>query len=56
MHNKYCIIDSKVVIYGSYNWSDNARKNIEHIIIVNNEEVAEMYKKSFYKIFDNSRY
>lgn len=56
MHNKYCIIDSKVVIDGSYNWSDNARKNIEHIIIVNNEQVAEMYKKSFYKIFHNSRY
>ena len=56
MHNKYCIIDNKIVLDGSYNWSYNARFNVEHIIVINNTDVAKMYRKNFDKIFNNSRY
>ena len=56
MHNKYCIIDNKIVIDGSYNWSKTAKYNEEHIIIVEANEIAEMYMKNFNKIFNNSRY
>jgi phosphatidylserine/phosphatidylglycerophosphate/cardiolipin synthase-like enzyme len=31
MHNKFCIIDSLIVITGSYNWSYKAENNIENI-------------------------
>jgi hypothetical protein len=34
MHNKFCLIDEKVVITGSYNWSRRARKNRENIMII----------------------
>ena len=33
MHNKFCIIDYKYLITGSYNWSINARTNFENIMI-----------------------
>jgi hypothetical protein len=34
MHNKFCIIDDKILINGSYNWTYNAEcKNFENIVI-----------------------
>jgi len=33
MHNKFCVIDFKNVITGSYNWSYKAQKNNENITI-----------------------
>jgi len=32
-HHKFCIIDDEILITGSYNWSNNAKKNDENIII-----------------------
>lgn len=51
MHNKYCIIDNKKVIDGSYNWSKNAKYNLEHIIVIESEKVAKMYKANFNNIY-----
>lgn len=34
MHNKFCVIDGKTIITGSYNWSRQARKNYENIVVV----------------------
>ena len=35
MHNKFCIIDQKVLINGSYNWTYYAEsKNSENILII----------------------
>lgn len=56
MHNKYCIIDKKRVIDGSYNWSCNAKYNIEHIIVIDDIDLAKKYRESFDKIFNNQRY
>ena len=39
MHNKYCIIDNKVVINGSYNWTYFAEnKNNENVTIISEEQ------------------
>lgn len=56
MHNKYCIIDNKIVVDGSYNWSNNAKYNEEHIIIVESEIVAEMYKENFTRLMNQVIY
>lgn len=32
-HHKFCIIDREILITGSYNWSNNAKKNDENLII-----------------------
>ncbi|PVU98069.1 hypothetical protein BB559_001787 [Furculomyces boomerangus] len=52
MHNKFCVIDNKVVITGSYNWSKNARKNNqENIIITNSTEATNGFTKEFEKLW-----
>lgn len=56
MHNKYCIIDNKKVIDGSYNWSNNAKYNLEHVVVIESRTVAKMYKDNFYKIYNNPEY
>lgn len=34
MHHKFCLIDEKILITGSYNWTKNAEKhNLENIIV-----------------------
>jgi hypothetical protein len=51
MHNKFCIIDSKTVINGSYNWTYNASTNEENIqITYNNYEFSEKFINQFKKI------
>lgn len=49
MHNKFCIIDNKVLINGSYNWTYFAEnKNRENIIIIKQEDkVIEAFTKEF---------
>lgn len=38
LHDKFCIIDDKIVIYGSYNWTNKAEYNEESIAIARDEE------------------
>lgn len=49
MHNKFCIIDEKVLVNGSYNWTYFAEnKNRENILIIKNEEtVVAAFVKEF---------
>lgn len=37
MHHKFCIIDKKTVITGSYNWTSKAENNFENISIIRDE-------------------
>ena len=51
MHNKFCVIDSDVVINGSYNWSYKAEKNHENILITKGDSVlAGQFIQQFKKI------
>lgn len=34
MHNKFCLIDNDVLIFGSYNWTRKARTNHESITLI----------------------
>lgn len=43
MHNKFCVIDYKTVITGSYNWTKNANSNEENIVIINDSKIARQY-------------
>ena len=55
MHNKYCIIDKKIVITGSYNWTKSAElDNAENIVIIKNRKVAEEYLEDFEKHWKHS--
>ncbi|MEM2929060.1 MAG: phospholipase D family protein [Nitrososphaerota archaeon] len=55
MHNKVMVIDSKVVLTGSFNWSSQAEnKNNENLLIIIDNEIAELYEKEFQKIWNES--
>ena len=47
MHNKFCIIDKRIVITGSFNWSKPAMSNRENIVIIENLKEAKKYLKYF---------
>lgn len=45
MHHKFCIIDGKVVISGSYNWTYYAEtRNVENILISFDKEIIDKYQ------------
>jgi len=55
MHNKVMIIDSEIVVTGSYNWSVSAEeRNDENIIIVRSRKIAEEYERKFEEIWMKS--
>ncbi|ENM5919817.1 hypothetical protein CW613_003991 [Vibrio mimicus] len=47
MHNKFCVIDLKKVVHGSYNWTKNAQYNNESITITDSRELAEDFSGQF---------
>jgi len=47
MHNKFCVIDFKKVVHGSYNWTKNAQYNNESITITDSRELAEDFAEQF---------
>jgi len=51
MHNKFAIIDSEIVITGSFNWSKNAdTRNDENLLILRSKELAVQYELEFQEI------
>lgn len=50
MHNKFCVIDFKKIIHGSYNWTGKANFNKETISIETSKELAEKYAEEFMKL------
>lgn len=56
MHQKFCIIDKKLAIHGSYNWSVNARKNNqESIILTDHQGTVDSLVKIFTDIVDKAK-
>ncbi|RTY74158.1 phospholipase D-like domain-containing protein [Flavobacterium sp. LS1R10] len=56
MHNKFCIIDNKTVLNGSYNWTLNANSNDENIqISYNNFSLANKFNDEFEKLASNCK-
>ena len=43
LHDKFCVIDFRKVITGSYNWTYKASHNSENILILNDPSVATQY-------------
>ena len=51
MHHKVIIVDERIVILGSFNFSDNADKdNDENLLIVDNPELARAFKAEFDRV------
>ena len=53
LHHKFAVIDERLVITGSYNWSDNADdNNFENVVFISCKEIAEVYVKEFKEIWN----
>ena len=51
MHNKFCIIDNRIIINGSYNWTFNASSNHENIqVSINNLSLISKFREEFYEL------
>lgn len=51
LHHKFCIIDDKTVINGSYNWTRFSGSNYENIMIIRNDKsVVNSFNKEFERI------
>lgn len=50
MHNKFCIIDLRKVIHGSYNWTGSAQYNNESITITESRDLAEEFSRQFIEL------
>ena len=56
MHNKFTIIDNKIVVTGSANWTASAfAVNDENIIIIRRSDIANVYKKEFETLWRNAK-
>ena len=52
MHNKFVIIDGKIVITGSYNWTASAELwNYENLLIIWSTKVAKLFEKEFMRLW-----
>jgi len=50
LHHKFCVIDFDKTITGSYNWTTNAIKNDEDVVILKDIETAKDYAAKFIKL------
>ncbi|MEM1677019.1 MAG: phospholipase D family protein, partial [Nitrososphaerota archaeon] len=51
MHHKVMIIDSYIVVTGSYNWSYSAEhRNDENFVIIKSERIGALFEKEFERI------
>ena len=55
MHHNVAIIDDKIVITGSYNWSVEASENCEDLLIIEDREIAAEYNNVFNRIFSEAK-
>jgi phosphatidylserine/phosphatidylglycerophosphate/cardiolipin synthase-like enzyme len=51
MHSKVIIVDDKIVITGSYNFSENAEANDENLLIFESTSLAKAYNQYFDALF-----
>jgi tetratricopeptide (TPR) repeat protein len=47
MHNKFCIIDKKTVLNGSFNWTRKASSNLENLTIIRDIQSSNKFIKQF---------
>jgi len=52
MHHKVMIVDGRIVVTGSYNWSWSAEnKNDENLVIIDDAETASLYEEEFQRVW-----
>ncbi|MBD2447183.1 DUF655 domain-containing protein [Nostoc sp. FACHB-152] len=56
LHHKFSVIDNKIVITGSHNWSDAANNsNDETLIVIENPTIAAHYVREFARLYTKAQ-
>lgn len=56
MHSKTMVLDNRIVITGSYNWTANADKaNDENMLIIEDAKLAQAYGDEFKRIYQHAQ-
>ena len=52
MHNKFAIIDNRILLTGSYNWTFSANhRNDENLMVIDDPEIIEIFQNQFEKLW-----
>jgi phosphatidylserine/phosphatidylglycerophosphate/cardiolipin synthase-like enzyme len=55
MHHKVILIDERIVITGSYNFSNNAKtRNDENTLIIHNPEMVALFREEFERVWEEA--
>lgn len=55
MNNTFAIFDGKLIVTGSYNWTEYAEKfNYENALFIDDKDVVEKYKEEFESLYNKS--
>jgi phosphatidylserine/phosphatidylglycerophosphate/cardiolipin synthase-like enzyme len=55
MHHKVMVIDNSIVIFGSYNFTNNAEgKNDENLLVIYNEDIAAQFIAEFQRVYEQA--
>ena len=53
MHHKFAVVDRRLLINGSFNWTRNAvLGNSENLVITNSTSVTRLFNEEFDKLWD----
>jgi len=56
MHNKFAVIDGKVLLTGSFNWTPTANeKNEENLLVMDDKKLVQKYVERFEYLWKGSR-
>ncbi len=54
MHHKFAIIDNRLLLTGSYNWTFSANnRNDENLLIIDDPEIIEIFQNQFINLWTN---
>jgi len=54
MHHKFAIIDNRILLTGSYNWTLSANnRNDENLLVIDDPEIIEIFQNQFINLWTN---
>jgi phosphatidylserine/phosphatidylglycerophosphate/cardiolipin synthase-like enzyme len=56
LHHKFMVIDGKIVVIGSYDFTNRAENdNDENVLIIHNEIVAQKFLEEYERVFSRAQ-
>ena len=56
LHHKFGVVDNKITIMGSQNWSDSANfSNDETLVVIENAAISDQYTQEYNRLLSNSQ-